>query len=298
MRTLLIGADGQVGHELLSRLGANGDVLATTRSGRLPDGSPAFAALDLSDLPSLQAVVRASNANRVVNAAAYTAVDRAEEDSATCLAVNATAPGVLAQACFERDIPLVHFSTDYVFPGSGTQPLAEDSATGPVSVYGASKLQGERAIRASGARHKIFRLCWVYGSRGKNFLRTMLRLGAERDSLGVVADQFGCPTPASWIAETVARAIRERPDAVGTWHLAASGSTSWHGFADAIFDEAVARGLLPRKPVVKAIGTADYPTPARRPAYSVLDCSQLQRDFGITLPDWRAGLREVLSELS
>src|SRR5690606_19042916 len=174
----------------------------------------------------------------------------------------------------------------------------EDDPTAPLGVYGASKLAGEEAIRAAGGQHLVFRTAWVYAGHSHNFLRTMLRLGAERDALRVVADQIGTPTPAALIADVTARALRMDAAPSGLWHLTPTGQTSWHGFAEAIFEGAVARGLLPRAPRVEAIATADYPTPAARPAYSVLDCSALQRDFGITLPDWREGLAATLDELA
>lgn len=296
MRSLLIGADGQVGHELLGRLSALGEVVATTLSGRLADGA-ACEAVDLCDPAALRAAVSGSGADIVFNAAAYTAVDRAESDRETAFAVNATAPGIMAEEAARLGVPLVHFSTDYVFPGTGHRPLREDDPVGPDSVYGASKLAGEQAVRAAGGAHAIFRLCWVYGSRGQNFLLTMLRLAAERSELRVVADQVGCPTPAAWIAEAVVRAVSERPGLSGTWHLAASGHTSWHGFAEAIVAGAADIGLIRSRPMVTPITTADYPTPARRPAYSVLDCSRLEADFGIRLPDWRLGVGEVLRAL-
>jgi dTDP-4-dehydrorhamnose reductase len=296
MRSLLIGADGQVGHELLGRLPRMGEVMATTRTGRLADGR-ACDALDLQDPDALRATVSGAGAQIVWNAAAYTAVDRAESDREVAFAVNATAPGVLAEECTRLGIPLVHFSTDYVFPGTGLRPLCEDDPVGPASVYGASKLAGEEAIRTAGNPHKIFRLCWVYGSRGTNFLLTMMRLAAGKDELRVVSDQFGCPTPAAWIAEAVIGAVRQQPRLSGTWHLAASGQTSWHGFAEAIVSDAFEGGLLARRPVVTPISTADYPTSAQRPRMSVLDCSKLEREFGIRLPDWRSGVAAVVSAL-
>ena len=296
MRILLIGADGQVGYELLARLGPLGEVVPTTRSGRLPDGA-ACAGLDLLDHARLQATVSEKGIGLVVNAAAYTAVDRAESERDIAFAVNAGAPRVLATECAQRGIPLVHFSTDYVFPGTGDRPLREDDPVGPLSVYGASKLAGEEAVRAAGGPHKIFRLCWVYGPRGRNFFLTMLRLAAERDELRVVADQFGCPTPAAWIAKAVAQAVEVGSDLSGTWHLASDGQASWHGFAEAIMDGAFERGRLAKRPTIYAISTAEYPTPARRPGYSVLDCGRFEEDFGFRLPPWRQGVTESLASL-
>ena len=189
----------------------------------------------------------------------------------------------------------MHYSTDYVFDGSGTRPYREDDATAPLGVYGASKLAGEDAIRASAASHLIFRTAWVYAAHGKNFLRTMLRLAADRDELRVVADQVGSPTPAALIADVTARILAQSPNQSGLWHLTAGGQTSWHGFAEAIVDRAHAQGLIARKPQVVPITTADYPTPAARPAYSVLDCTKLQQDFSIELPSWQQGLATALS---
>src|SRR5690606_32769842 len=197
-----------------------------------------------------------------------TAVDRAESERDAAFHANAEAPAMLASACAARDALLVHYSTDYVFDGSADRPYREDAPTAPLGVYGESKLAGEQAIRASGARHLILRTAWVYAAHGGNFLRTMLRLGKERDTLRVVADQIGSPTPAPLIADVTARVLQAADGRQGTWHLTTSGHTSWHGFAEAIFAGAVQSGLLPRAPEVVPIGTADYPTPARRPAWS------------------------------
>src|SRR5690606_13819733 len=210
---------------------------------------------------------------------------------------NALGPAALAQGCAATGALLVHYSTDYVFDGSGSRPYREDDATSPLGAYGASKLAGELAIRASGARHAILRAAWVYAAHGSNFLRTMLRLAGERDELRVVADQVGAPTPAAWIADATAAIVRQGVAESGTWHLVAAGETSWHGFAEAIMAEAFARGLLERVPRVLPISTADYPTAARRPAYSVLDTAKLREDFGIAPPDWHEGLRATLREM-
>jgi len=232
----------------------------------------------------------------VVNAAAYTAVDRAEDDREAAFRANAEAPGVLAHWCAQAGVPLVHYSTDYVFDGQGTRPYREDDATAPLGVYGASKLAGEQAIRAAGGRHLIFRTAWVYASHSANFLRTMLRVGAERDVLRVVADQIGTPTPAALIADVTAQALQHDGALSGTWHLTAKGETSWHGFAEAIFADAVATGVLPRAPIVEAISTAEYPTPAKRPAYSHLDVAKLEQDFYVSLPSWQEGLKRVIAD--
>jgi dTDP-4-dehydrorhamnose reductase len=296
--TLVFGANGQVGAELLRALAADGSVQATTRSGQLPDGSACETA-DFDAPQTLTALLDRVSPSHVVNAAAYTAVDRAEQDRDGALRVNATSPGVIAAWCASRDVPLVHYSTDYVFDGRGTAPYPEDAPTSPLGVYGETKLAGEQAIRASGAQHVILRTAWVYASHGANFLRTMLRVGAERDELRVVADQVGTPTPAALLADVTAQLLRQRrPGTSGTWHLTAAGQTSWHGFAEAIFQEAVSAGLLSRAPRVVPITTADYPTPAQRPAYSRLSIDKLQRDFDIALPDWRVGLQRVIVEIA
>ena len=293
MRLLLLGGNGQVGRELRRSLPPLGELVVATRDGRDGDETADFDAPD-----SLEGLVARIAPDVVVNAAAYTAVDRAETDAAAAFRVNAEAPAALARACAARDTLLLHYSTDYVFDGSGTRPYREDDATAPLGVYGASKLAGEQAIRDSGARHAILRTAWVYAAHGKNFLLTMLRLGAEREELRVVADQVGAPTPAPWIADATAAILQRGVEASGTWHLAAAGQTSWHGFAQAIFEEAHAAGLLARMPTVLPIATRDYPTPAKRPAYSVLDTRRLHAGFGIAPPPWREGLRAVVAELA
>jgi dTDP-4-dehydrorhamnose reductase len=270
-----------------------GNVVVATR-----DGADADLAADFDRPTALAALVRRLAPDVVINAAAYTAVDRAEHEIDAAFRINAEAPTVLARACADTGALLVHYSTDYVFDGNATRPYREDDPPAPLGVYGASKRAGEDAIRASGARHAILRTAWVYAAHGQNFLRTMLRLAGERDVLRVVADQIGTPTPAAWIAEATAQLLRQGVPASGTWHLVAAGTTSWHGFAQAIMDEAQALGLLARVPQVLPITTAEYPTPARRPAYSVLDTTRLQREFGIVPPDWREGLRTTLRALA
>lgn len=296
MTVLVFGGNGQVGQELLRTLAPLGTVVATTRSGVLPDGTACEVA-DFGQPDSLPALLDRLQPSVVVNAAAYTAVDRAEQDAEAAFAANALAPGVIARWCAAHGLPLVHYSTDYVFDGQGNAPYREDQPTAPLGVYGTSKRDGEDAVRAAGGRHLIFRTAWVYASHGANFLRTMLRVGAERDELRVVADQIGTPTPAALIAEVTAQALQHQGQLSGTWHLTASGQTSWHGFAEAIFAEAVSGGLLAKAPRVQAISSAEYPTPARRPAWSVLDNVRLQQDFGIVLPPWREGLQRVIGEL-
>jgi dTDP-4-dehydrorhamnose reductase len=297
MKVLLFGANGQVGHALRRSLAPVAEVVCTTRTGMLADGSACEAA-DFDRPAELPGLIARIAPDVVVNAAAYTAVDRAEEDRDAAFRANAEAPGAIAAACATRDIRLVHYSTDYVFDGTATRPYREDDPTAPLGVYGASKLAGEQEIQDSGAHHMIFRTAWVYAAHGNNFLKTMLRLARERDELRVVADQVGTPTPASLIADVTAVAVRRPPAHSGLWHLTAAGSTTWHGFAEAIFAGAVATGLLPKAPGVVPIRSCDYPTPARRPAYSCLDTSRLQHDLEIRLPDWDLVLADVLAGLA
>lgn len=296
MTMLIFGGNGQVGRELLRAFNDVEDVVATTRSGNLPDGRACEVA-DFAQPEGLVALLERLRPQLVINAAAYTAVDRAEQEPEAAFAANARAPGVIARWCAQHDVPMVHYSTDYVFNGEGVAPYREDEPTAPLGVYGTSKRDGEDAVRAAGGRHLIFRTAWVYASHGANFLRTMLRLGAERDALKVVADQVGTPTSAALIADATRAAVRHPGKLSGTWHLTASGQTSWHGFAEAIFAQAVATGLLPKAPVVEAIPSSAYPTPAKRPSWSVLDNHRLQQDFDIILPPWQEGLQQVIGEL-
>ena len=304
MRILLTGANGQLGHELRSSLAPLGEVTCATRDGRLAaDGSTCEIA-NLDRPSELDGLLERLAPDVVVNAAAYTAVDRVEQEPEAAFRINAEAVGVLAAACAARDTLLVHYSTDYVFPGDDPRPRREDDPTGPVNVYGASKLAGEEAIRTSGCRHMIFRISWVYAAHGHNFLRTMLRLAGEREELRVVDDQIGAPTPAHWIAGATAKAIEvasqpkhANPDSAqysGTWHLTAAGETSWHGFAEAILARALQAGLIARSPTVTPIPTSQHPTAAQRPRYSRLDSCRLARHFHITLPHWHQGLKETL----
>jgi dTDP-4-dehydrorhamnose reductase len=294
MKLLLLGGNGQVGTELRRSLAPLGELLVGTRDGQLADGTRCEIA-DLDAPQSVGALVERLGPDVVVNAAAHTRVDKAEQDVDAAIRANAAAPAETAQACARIGARMLHYSTDYVFDGRASRPYREDDPTGPAGVYGASKLAGEDAIRASGATHMILRTAWVYATHGSNFLRTMLRLAAERDELRVVADQVGTPTPAALIADVTARVLARSPTQSGTWHLTATGQTSWHGFAEAIVERAFEQGLLLRRPRVVPITTADYPTPAARPAYSVLDCNKLQHDFDITLPDWRAALNDTLA---
>lgn len=296
MRILLLGANGQVGEALRGPLAALGEVIATTRSGRLPDGQACVAA-DFSEPASLAPLVVEHAPDWVINAAAYTAVDRAEDEPELAHRINAEAPGVLAAACAAAGVPLLHLSTDYVFDGSTRAPLKESDPAAPLGAYGRSKWQGEQAVRAAGGPHRIYRLSWVYAARGGNFLLTMLRLARERGHLRVVADQVGAPTAAHRIAQAIATSLASSPGPSGTWHLAAEGECSWHDFAAAIFEGAVSRGLLASAPTLEAITSDQYPTRARRPAYSRLDSSAFTRDFGTGAGPWREGLAEVLDQL-
>lgn len=301
MRILLLGANGQVGHALLGPLSALGEVLPATRDGRLDGGGPCRR-IDLADPASLAAGLEDAAAQVVVNAAAYTAVDRAEDEPERAGRVNRDAVAEMASWCAAHDARLVHYSTDYVFDGSARVPYREDDAVAPLGVYGRTKLAGEEAVRASGCAHAILRTAWVYAARGHNFLATMLRLGAERDELRIVADQIGTPTPAPLIARVTADLLARidpataGPPSRGTWHLTAAGQCSWHEFATAIFADAQAAGLIARVPRVVPIATSGYPTRARRPAWSVLDCTRLERELGQRLPAWRDALRAVIAE--
>ncbi|MFS8064457.1 MAG: dTDP-4-dehydrorhamnose reductase [Luteimonas sp.] len=296
MKILLFGGNGQVGTECRRSLAPLGELVVATRNGQLQDGTHCEMA-DFDRPDTLADLIARIAPDVVVNAAAHTAVDRAESEPDAAFRANAEAPRHIADACVQRDALLLHYSTDYVFDGRGTRPYREDDPTAPLGVYGASKLAGEQAVRDSGARHMIFRTAWVYAAHGGNFLRTMLRLAAERDELRVVADQSGSPTPAALIADISAKILQRSPPDAGTWHLTASGETSWCGFAEAIIEGAHARGLIARRPRVMPITTADYPTPAARPAYSVLDTAKLQADLGIRLESWQSGLARVLDAI-
>lgn len=297
MSILLLGADGQVGFELHRVFAPLGDVEACTISGALPDGS-SCTRIDFTEQGGLARLIAESRPSLVLNAVAHTQVDRAEDEPDLAMRINADAVGELAQACARHDAKLIHYSTDYVFGGSGMRPFREDDATAPLGVYGRTKLAGEDAVRASGCRHLILRTAWVYGARGQNFLRTMLRVGRERDELRVVADQIGSPTPSRQIAVATALAHARKPDASGTWHLVADGQCSWHQFASAIFEHAQTARLIERVPRIVPIASAEYPTRAQRPAYSRLDTARFAADFGLRLPDWRHGLRQVVAELA
>jgi dTDP-4-dehydrorhamnose reductase len=291
VRILLTGANGQVGWELQRALAPLGEIVALDRSR-----------LDLAQAHALRETVRAIAPQVIVNAAAYTAVDRAESEPELARAINAIAPGILAEEAQRLDALLVHYSTDYVFDGTKSEPYVEADPTNPLSVYGRTKLEGERAIGASGCRHLTLRTSWVYGARGSNFLLTMLRLARERRSLRIVDDQIGAPTWCREIAQATA-ALLTRPDlaapgADGLYHLTASGATSWFGFATAIFDSAEMARLGITPPALEAIPTSGYPTPARRPANSRLDCSCLLSSAGVRLAAWDAALARCLAEVA
>ena len=296
MKILLTGANGQVGWELARSLQPHGEVIACDRRHA-----------DLSRLAALAALVEAAAPQVLVNAAAYTAVDRAEQEPAIADTINGEAPGALAAAAHRVGALLVHYSTDYVFDGSGDAPRREDAPVAPINAYGRSKLVGERAIAHAGGDWLVLRTSWVYASRGSNFVKTMLRLGAERESLRVVADQVGAPTSARLIADATAHIVRqalaERAQqrfASEVLHLCAAGETSWHGFAQEIFDgwRALAGAESLRLRELLPIPSSEYPTPAARPLNSRLDCLRLRERFGIRLPDWREGLRLVLEEIA
>ncbi|SEI03778.1 dTDP-4-dehydrorhamnose reductase [Paracoccus alkenifer] len=278
---LIFGRTGQVAMEL-ARLAPGARLLGRDEA-------------DLTHPDACAALIHEAAPAAVINAAAYTAVDRAESDAETARLVNGEAPGAMAAACAGLGIPFLHVSTDYVFDGSGTTPRPEDAPTGPLGVYGQTKLEGEAAIASAGGQWAVLRTSWVFSAHGNNFVRTMRRLGAERDRLTIVADQIGGPTPAADIAAallTMAQAMRADPSLGGTYHFAGAPDISWAGFAREIFARS---GLAPE---VQDIPTSAYPTPARRPLNSRLDCTAIARDFGIARPDWRKGLDRVITELN
>ena len=281
MRILLTGRNGQIGWELERLLPALGEVVATDR-----------ATLDLGDADSIRRRVREVKPDVIVNAAAYTAVEQAESECDIAMSINATAPGVLAEEANSGSAFLVHYSTDYVFDGAKREPYTEADEPRPLNVYGQSKLEGENRIRAAACAHVILRTSWIYAARGRNFLLTMLRLAAEGRRLRVVNDQFGAPTWSRDIAEATAHLLGKiGRDERTTYHLAAGGSTTWYGFARRIFElRGVTASLTP-------ISSEEYPTAAARPRNSVLDCRELERDFGLSIPGWERGLGLALAEL-
>ncbi len=291
MRILLLGKDGQLGRELQRSLAPLGNLTAWGRDE-----------CDLSQTELLYAKVVAARPDVIVNAAAYTAVDKAESEPALAHAINAETPAALAQATLDMGCRLIHYSTDYVFNGSGTKPWVEDSPTAPLNVYGKTKLEGEQAIAASGCNHLIFRTSWVYAKGGGNFAKTMLRLASERDELSVIDDQIGAPTDAAWLADMTAKVIlRQAQDEreSGIYHAASTGEVSWHGYASYL----IARARLMGFPIkvspeaIRAVASEAFPTPAKRPRNSRLDCSKLTATFGITPPPWQQGIDQLLNHL-
>lgn len=307
MKILLLGANGQLGRSFIEDggLAKRGELVTACRDGKRFDGASIEVA-DLSKPQTLLALLDHVRPDVIANAAAYTAVDRAEQEEALATCVNGKAVGILGRWAAAHGALVIHYSTDYVFDGAAHAPHSVDAPTAPLGAYGRSKLAGEIALRTSGAAHFIFRTAWVYAPHGANFLRTMLRVGAERDKLRVVADQIGAPTPTALIVAGTLAALdawrsadaTQRRGLQGTHHLVASGHTSWHGFAEAIFAGARSRGLLARVPHVAAITTADYPTPAKRPAWSVLNNAEFTQRFGYDLPHWQTGLDDVLDALA
>jgi dTDP-4-dehydrorhamnose reductase len=297
LKILLLGKNGQVGWELQRSLTPLGEVLALDRHSKPHCG-------DLSQPERLAQTVRDWRPDVIVNAAAHTAVDKAESEPDLARCLNATAPGALAQAAADIGAWLVHYSTDYVFNGQGDQPWQEGDATGPLGVYGQTKLDGEQAIAASGCKHLIFRTSWVYAARGGNFAKTMLRLAGERERLTVIDDQHGAPTGADLIADVTAHAIRQAmakpaPSLAGIYHLVASGETSWHGYASHVIEQA--RALQPTHALkvsdIAPVPTSAFPTPAQRPLNSRLSTRKLQQAFGLVLPPWQQGVNRMLAEI-
>jgi dTDP-4-dehydrorhamnose reductase len=293
MKLLLLGKNGQVGWELQRALAPLGEVIAL-------DFDSTGLSADFTRPETLVETVRAVAPDVIVNAAAHTAVDKAESEPDLARTINAEAPRVLAAEARRFGALLVHYSTDYVFDGSGDAPRAEEAPTAPLSVYGRTKLEGEEAIRRSGCAHLVLRTSWVYAARGGNFARTMLKLAAERDELRVIDDQIGAPTGADLLADVTAhaiRAVRAQPTLGGTYHCVASGQTSWHAYACLVIDWARARGLPLKAATVQAVPTSAFPTPARRPLNSRLDTRKLRAGFGLALPDWRQGVLRMLEEV-
>jgi dTDP-4-dehydrorhamnose reductase len=295
LKILLLGKNGQIGWELQRSLAPLGELIALDRHSSELCG-------DLSDLPSLVNTIRQVRPDVIVNAAAHTAVDKAESEPDLARALNALAPGVLAQEAAKLNVLLVHYSTDYVFDGSGTRPWLETDTPAPLSVYGRSKLEGELAIKSSGANHLIFRTSWVYAARGGNFAKTMLRLAQERERLTVIDDQFGAPTGADLLADVTAHAIRQVlqcPADSGLYHLVAGGETSWNGYAKYVLAE-VERAQAAIKIVAKEVATVPtsaFPTPAARPLNSRLDTARLQSTFALLLPPWQQGVARMVKTI-
>ena len=304
MRVLLLGADGQVGFELQRTLAPLGQVVPTTLNGRLADGR-ACGRSDFSDPGALASLLESTRPDWVANAAAYTAVDRAEDDANLAERINHWALTVLGAWAARSGALVVHYSTDYVFDGRATQPYREDDATAPLGVYGRSKLAGERALRDSGCDHLILRTAWVYAARGHNFLRTMLRLAGEREQLRIVADQIGAPTSANAISQAVVAMLPRSDETIstkfeqrgGVVNLVCAGETSWHGFATAIVSGLKSRGAKFAVKEIVAIGSGEFPVKARRPSNSRLDLTRLRERFDIAMPTWERALGRELDAL-
>jgi dTDP-4-dehydrorhamnose reductase len=295
MKILLFGKTGQVGWESQRSLAPLGELIA------LDTRSTDYCG-DFLNPGGVAQTVLAIQPDVIVNASAYTAVDKAESDRANAYTINAESLASIAQAAHKIGAALVHYSTDYVFDGSGSQPWSETDTPAPLNVYGASKLAGEQAIAASGARHLIFRTSWVYGARGGNFAKTMLRLAQERESLSIINDQIGTPTGADLLADITAQAIPRllaQAELGGLYHLAAAGETSWHGYAQHVFTQARLHGTVLKlhDDLVKAILTSQYPTAAQRPLNSRLNCGKLKSSFAIHLPHWSVGVNRMLAEI-
>ena len=291
MHLLVTGANGQLGQCLADQLNAQ-NIVHTLLSRQ---------DADINDTVVLEKLIADKGITAIINAAAYTAVDKAESEPELAKRVNEDGPLALAKLCARFDIPLLHVSTDYVFDGNKTTPYVEADAVGPTGVYGQTKLAGEQAISRHATKYIIMRTAWVFSEYGNNFFKTMLRLAKERDTLGVVADQFGCPTYAGDIAKAliaIARQLHTGTDKqaarYGIYHYAGAEAVSWHGFAEAIFEQAYAQGIIARRPTVNAIATAAYPTPAKRPAYSVLSSAKLAQDYGVQASDWRDAIVAVV----
>lgn len=295
LKILLLGKSGQVGWELQRSLSPLGEVVALGRKG---NGEHCG---DIGNLDGLRHTIETVKPDILVNAAAYTAVDRAESEAGLAARLNTEAPAVMAKAMEALGGCLVHYSTDYVFDGSGTRPWKETDEVAPLNVYGASKMAGESAIQESGCSHLIFRTSWVYASRGNNFARTMLRLAKERDTLNVIDDQVGAPTGADLIADVTAHALRcwqARPELSGIYHLAASGEVSWFQYASIVIEWARKAGLPLAVQAINPIPSSDFPVPAERPLNSRLDCRQIKDTFGLQLPDWQLGVERMLQEIT
>ena len=295
MKILLLGSQGQVGWELQRSLSLLGEVVALQRNSAPLCG-------DLSQPEAVAQTVRAVRPDVIVNAAAHTAVDKAESEPELARVLNATTPGVLAREAQALGALLVHYSTDYVFDGSGQAPRDEHAAVAPLSVYGRTKLEGEQLIAASGCKHLIFRTSWVYAARGGNFAKTMLRLAQEREQLNVINDQFGAPTGADLLADVTAHAIAhvaKHPEHLGLYHCVAGGETTWHAYAQFVLDtaQALQPDLALKVRHVQAVPTSAFPTPAQRPLNSRLETRKLQKQMGLCLPHWQQGVQRLLQEI-